>query len=63
MQGLGRKDRKVSHSPASWAYKKQLRRSKTFKPSSMLTDPGYNLGNQQKTKVDIQQLTRITGSF
>ena len=54
MQVLETKDRKVSHSPAPWAYKKELRRSKTFKSSSMLTEPGYNLGKQQGTKADIQ---------
>lgn len=54
MQVLETKDRKVSHSPISWAYKKELRRPKTFNSSSMLTQPGYNLGKQQETKADIQ---------
>lgn len=64
MHILKTKDRKVIHSPvASWAYKKELRRAKIFKSSSMLTEAGCNLGKKQETKEYIQYLTRITAVF
>jgi len=53
MQVLETKDRKISHSPVSWTYKKELKRSEIFKSSSMLTEPGYNTGKQETT-ADIQ---------